>query len=57
MSILERGRYIPFEFKNARFERVDFRGGLGVEAQEESSLSSFYNDALREKMRAENGYS
>jgi len=39
------------------FEWVDFRGGLGVEAQEESSLSIFYNNALREKMRAEIGYS
>ncbi len=29
---------------------------LGVEAQEESSLSRFYNDALRENMRVKNGY-
>jgi len=48
---------MPFAFKNARFEWVDFRGGLGAEAQEESSLSSFYNNALHEKMRAENGCS
>ncbi len=26
---------------------------LGVELQEESPLSSFYNDVLREKMRAQ----
>ncbi|MEE9397819.1 MAG: hypothetical protein V3V31_12485 [Methylococcales bacterium] len=26
--------YIPFAFKNARFERVDFREGLDVESQE-----------------------
>ena len=49
--------YIPFTFKNARFERVYFGEGLGVELQEESSLSRFYNDALCEKMDAENGYS
>ncbi|MEE9397363.1 MAG: DUF2380 domain-containing protein [Methylococcales bacterium] len=48
---------IPFAFKNTRFEPVDFRGGLDVEVQEESSLSSFYNDALHEKMRAEDRYS
>ncbi len=42
---------IPFAFKNAHFEWVDFCEGLGVEPQEESSLSRFYNDALREKMK------
>ena len=30
---------------------------LGVEPQEESSLSRFYNDTLRKKMCTENGYS
>ncbi len=29
---------------------------LDVEPQEESSLSRFYNDALHEKICAENGY-
>ena len=48
---------IPFAFKNARFELVDFCEGLGVELQEESSLSRFYNDAFCEKMCDENGYS
>ncbi len=48
---------IPFAFKNARFEWMCFREGLGVELQEETSPPRFYNDLLREKMRAENGYS
>ena len=47
---------IPFALKNARIEWVDCREGLGVEPQEESSLSRFNNDALREKMRAKNEY-
>jgi len=41
-----RDQDIPFAFKNARFECVDFRGGLGGEPQEESFLSSFYDDVL-----------
>ncbi|MEE9395386.1 MAG: hypothetical protein V3V31_00090 [Methylococcales bacterium] len=46
---------IPFVFKNARFKGVVFRGGRGVEVPEESSLSMFYNNVLREKMRDETG--
>ncbi|MEE9396120.1 MAG: hypothetical protein V3V31_03815 [Methylococcales bacterium] len=48
---------IPFAFKNACFEWVDFRGELGAEPQKESTLARFYYDALREKMPAENEYS
>ncbi len=48
-------RDIPFAFKNTRFEWVNIREELGVEPQEESSLSRFYNDALREKMHTKNG--
>ncbi len=51
------GLFIPFAFKNARFEWVDFRGGLGVKVKEELSLSSLCKVVRREKMRAENGYS
>ncbi len=47
-SLFSDNLLVPFAFKNARIEWVDFCEALDIEPQEESSLSRFYNDVLRE---------